>query len=70
MKFGAKNVGECDKVMRATAAIALVVLVAEGAVGAPLSYAAALLAAALAATAALGTCGLYTLLGIDTRRKK
>jgi hypothetical protein len=66
MKFGEKNVGNEDKVVRAIVAIALVVSVAGGYVGAPLSYVAILLALAMAATAALGTCGLYSLVGINT----
>jgi hypothetical protein len=66
MNFGEKNVGDGDKAVRAVVAIALIVSVAGGYVGAPLSYAAILLALVMAATAALGTCGLYSLVGIST----
>ena len=66
MKFGEKNVGDADKAVRAVVAIALIAAVAGGYVGVPLSYLAIALALIMAATAALGTCGLYSLLGINT----
>ena len=66
MKFGEKNVGKEDKAVRAAVAIVLIAAVAGNYIGQPLSYLALILAFMMAATAAVGTCGLYTLVGINT----
>jgi ABC-type uncharacterized transport system permease subunit len=66
MKFGEKNVGKQDQAVRAAVAIVLIAAVAGNYIGPPLSYLALILAFIMAATAALGTCGLYSLFGVNT----
>ena len=75
MKFGEKNVGTIDRVARVLAGAALLASVVINYFGGLAGYAAVFVGAILVATGLLGTCGLYTLLGISTceikgKRKK
>jgi len=65
MKIGEKNVGTIDRAVRIIVGL---VLLGIGFVflAAPLSYIAMLLGLIALATGALGTCGIYSLLGIST----
>lgn len=66
MKFGEKNVGTEDKIVRAIVGIGAFYAFLNSWLSAPLSYLLIAVAFAMFATAALGTCGVYTLLGIGT----
>ncbi len=70
MKLFEKNVGWADKAIRIVAGIALVAAILAGYVTAPLSYLAGLVGLALLATGLMGTCALYSLLGINTAKKQ
>ncbi|VVC00282.1 Uncharacterised protein [uncultured archaeon] len=65
-----KNVGITDKIARIIVALGLIYAYYAGYVAAPWSYLALLIAIVLLATAAMGSCYLYTLLGMDTLGKK
>jgi hypothetical protein len=67
MKFFEKNVGKTDKIIRILLGIAA--LVEATMISAPLSYVLGLIGLALIVTALLGTCTLYTILGINTNKK-
>jgi hypothetical protein len=66
MKIGEKNVGDVDKAVRVVVALAAFYAFGTGMVGAPLSYIVALVGIAMMGTAIFGTCGLYSILGINT----
>jgi hypothetical protein len=66
-----KNLGNLDRVLRAFLVVPAAVIV--GAVVGPASMLAIvlyLLAAVMVATAAVGSCPLYSLLHIDSRRRR
>ncbi len=69
MKLLEKNVGKTDRIVRLALGIAAV---AGGylALAEPISYIAMLVGLVLIVTGALGTCGLYTVLGINTCKSK
>jgi hypothetical protein len=70
MGIGEKNVGTTDRIVRAIAGLALLYGYYIGYLASPWSYVLLLLAAIMLATAALGSCCLYTLLGMGTMGKK
>ena len=66
MKFGEKNVGEIDKAARAILGMVFLCTYVGGYVAQPWAYAIIVLGFAMVATAAYGTCPIYSLLGINT----
>jgi len=66
MKLFEKNVGAEDKIIRALLGIMAVYAFLNNWLAAPWSYLFIAAALALFATAALGWCHLYTMLGIST----
>lgn len=69
MKIGEKNVGSLDRVVRIVLGLALLFAGARYLAGL-LSYVVMLVGIALVLTGLLGTCTLYSLLGINTAGKK
>lgn len=69
MKFGEKNVGGADRLVRAIAGAGLMVAITLRYVDLPLSYAAFAAGILLLATAFSSTCPLYTVLGASTCKK-
>jgi len=69
MKIGEKNVGSLDRVVRIIFGIILLAVFAIGAVASPWSYLVALIGLILLVTGALGTCMLYSLVGLNTADK-
>ena len=69
MKIGEKNVGMIDRVVRIILGIVLIAAFVLNMVAAPWSYLVALIGLIALVTGAVGTCGLYSLLGINTRGK-
>ena len=65
-----KNVGSADRAVRGVVGLVLAYLFFANAVAAPLSYLVLLVAIVMLATAALGWCHLYTLLKMNTAKKK
>jgi uncharacterized membrane protein HdeD (DUF308 family) len=65
MKLMEKNVGKTDRIVRLVLGVAAV---AGGylALAAPLSYVVMLVGIILIGTGALGTCALYSLIGMNT----
>ncbi len=61
-----KNVGEIDRVVRVVVGLAALGAYFANVLAAPLSYILILIALVLFATAAMSSCALYTLLGINT----
>lgn len=61
-----KNIGQMDKVVRLSVALAILVLYSLGIVSGTVGLVFLTLAALLALTSLFGFCGLYTLLGIST----
>lgn len=66
MKFFVENVGKTDKIIRTI--IGIIGLFGSLFLSAPWSYASAIIGAILILTAIFGTCGLYSLLGINTNK--
>lgn len=62
-----RNIGSVDRIVRLLIAVALGAAVVGGAVAAPLSYVAIVLAAMMVVTAAAGFCPLYAAFGLHTR---
>ncbi|MCX6771820.1 MAG: DUF2892 domain-containing protein [Candidatus Micrarchaeota archaeon] len=69
MKFGGKNVGEIDKAARAALGIIFLCMYVGSYVAQPWPYIVLVLGLILVATAAYGTCPLYSLLGMSTAAK-
>jgi hypothetical protein len=69
MNIGEKNVGTIDRVVRVIAGIVLIGLFVLNLVAAPWSYLVALIGLIALVTGAVGTCGLYSVAGINTRGK-
>lgn len=65
-----QNVGTVDRVVRIVVALVLGVLVLTGQVSGVLAIVLGVAAVALLATALIGFCGLYTVLGISTCPRK
>lgn len=68
MKFGEKNVGNVDKAARAVVGIAALYAAVSGMLPPPLNAIAAALAIAMFATAAFGTCAIYSLIGFNSAK--
>ena len=64
-----KNVGQADKIVRVVVGVLALAGFFLNWLAAPLNYVLVLMAIIMFATAALGTCGLYSLLGISTAKK-
>jgi hypothetical protein len=70
MRIGEKNVGMIDRVIRIIFGIVLLYLFAVNMVAAPWSYLIALIGLILLITGIIGTCALYSLIGMNTLDKK
>ncbi|MDD2754945.1 MAG: DUF2892 domain-containing protein [Methanothrix sp.] len=70
MKFGEKNVGMVDRVIRIILGIILLYLFLVNMVAAPWSYLVALIGLILLGTGIVGSCPLYSMLGMNTMGKK
>jgi hypothetical protein len=70
MKIGEKNVGMTDRIVRIVLGLILIVAFAMNYVPAPWSYLVALIGLILLVTGAIGTCPLYSVLGMSTMEKK
>jgi len=70
MKIGEKNVGMIDRVVRIILGIVLLIVFLMNMVAAPWSYIVALIGLIALVTGAVGTCALYSILGMDTLPKK
>ena len=70
MKIGEKNVGMIDRVIRIIFGIVLLYLFAVNMVAAPWSYLVALIGLILLVTGVVGTCLLYSMIGMNTMSKK
>ena len=70
MKIGEKNVGMIDRVIRVILGIILLYLFVVNMVAAPWSYLVALIGPILLVTGVIGTCTLYSMLGMNTLSKK
>jgi energy-converting hydrogenase Eha subunit H len=70
LKMGVKNVGMIDRGVRIIIGIVLIAAFALGWVAAPWSYLVALIGLIALITGAVGTCALYSLLGMNTLGKK
>ncbi len=68
MKFLEKNVGKEDKIVRVV--LGIVAFISSAFIQTPWSYLAIIIGIIFIITAILGTCGLYTLLGINTNKKQ
>ncbi|BDO43053.1 hypothetical protein CELL_01020 [Cellulomonas sp. T2.31MG-18] len=62
-----RNMGSTDRIVRAVAAVVLVVVLLQVGVGSALGVVLIVLAALLAGTAAVGFCPLYKALHLSTR---
>jgi hypothetical protein len=69
MNIGEKNVGTIDRVVRIVVGIALLAVFALNMVAAPWSYLVALIGIIALVTGAVGTCALYSLIGVNTAGK-
>jgi hypothetical protein len=70
MKIGEKNVGMIDRVIRIVLGILLLYLFVVNMVVAPWSYLVALIGLILLVTGVIGSCPLYSVLGMNTLGKK
>ncbi len=70
MKFGERNVGMTDRLVRVVLGIILLGLFVLNYIPSPWSYLTAFIGLVLLITGAVGTCGLYSILGISTIEKK
>ena len=70
MKIGEKNVGMIDRVIRILLGIILLYLFVVNMVAAPWSYLVALIGLILLVTGIVGSCPLYSMLGMNTLGKK
>lgn len=66
MNLGEKNVGMIDRVVRIIVGIALLAVVVLNMIAAPLSYLAVLVGLIALVTGAVGTCPLYSVIGLNT----
>ena len=69
MKIGEKNVGKIDRVIRIVLGFILLYLFVANMVTAPWSYLVALIGLILLVTGIIGTCMLYSILGMNTLDK-
>ncbi len=64
-----RNVGKADKIIRYLISVVFIVLIITGVVEGALAVVLGIAALVLSATAAVSFCGLYTVLGITTKRE-
>lgn len=69
MKIGEKNVGMIDRIVRIILGLLLIGVFVMNYVPSPLSYLVAIIGLILLMTGAMGSCGLYSLLGMSTLEK-
>ena len=70
MQIGEKNVGMIDRLVRIILGIVLIAVFVLNMVAAPWSYLVALIGLIALVTGIVGTCALYSLLGMNTLGKK
>jgi hypothetical protein len=70
MNLFEKNVGDLDRAVRIVLGAALLGSAVFSLVEAPLSYALGLVGAILVLTGVFGRCGIYSVFGINTAKKK
>jgi hypothetical protein len=70
MKIGEKNVGMTDRIVRIVLGLILIIAFALNYIPSPLSYLVALIGLILLVTGAVGTCGLYSIVGMNTLEQK
>jgi hypothetical protein len=70
LKIGEKNVGMIDRMVRIIIGIVLIAVFALNMVAAPWSYLVVHIGLIALVTGAVGTCALYSLLGMNTLGKK
>jgi len=70
MKIGERNVGPFDRFVRIIVGIVLIAIAVLGWVTVPWVYLIALIGVILLITGIVGWCQLYTILGINTLKKK
>jgi hypothetical protein len=69
LKIGEKNVGMIDRVVRIILGIVLIGVFALNMVASPWSYLVALIGLIALITGVVGTCALYSLIGMNTLGK-
>ena len=69
LKIGEKNVGMIDRVVRIILGIVLIGVFVLNMVAAPWSYLVALIGLIALITGAVGTCPLYSIIGLNTLGK-
>jgi len=70
LQIGEKNVGMIDRVVRIILGIVFIAVFAFNMVAAPWSYLVALIGLIALVTGAIGTCPLYSLIGLNTLGKQ
>jgi xanthosine utilization system XapX-like protein len=70
MKIGEKNVGMTDRIVRIVLGLILIIVFALNYIPSPWSYLVALIGLILLVTGAVGTCGLYSVIGLNTLENK
>jgi ABC-type uncharacterized transport system permease subunit len=70
MKFGEKNVGKIDRAARIILGIIILYIFMASMVATPWSYLVLLIGLILLATGIVGSCPLYSILGMNTLGKK
>jgi hypothetical protein len=70
IEIGEKNVGMIDRVIRIIFGIILLYLFAVNMIATPWSYLVGLIGVILLVTGVVGTCPLYSMLGMNTLGKK
>ncbi len=63
-----KNISQADKVVRVLFAVAVAILYLTGAIAGTLAFVLGVVAVVLFATSIVGTCPLYLLFGISTKK--
>ena len=64
-----RNVGKADKIIRYLISVVFIALIIAGVAEGALAVVLGIAALVLSATAAVSFCGLYTVLGITTKRQ-
>jgi hypothetical protein len=70
MNIGEKNVGMIDRIVRIVLGLILIVAFAMNYIPTPWSYLVAFIGLIALVTGAIGTCPLYSVLGMSTMEKK
>jgi hypothetical protein len=69
MKIGEKNVGIVDRAIRIVIGLVLIAVFVLNLVVAPWSWLVVIVGIIILATGVIGTCGMYSLLGMNTQGK-